>query len=301
MQIRIDDRLRSHIPALKTDEYRQLEENILAYGCQSPLIVWGDVLLDGHNRYDICNRHGVPFRVETVNLPDFDAALAWIEDNQLGRRNLTPNQFAYFIGRKYERLKKAQGGTGANQYTDDEQSDQNDHSAKPEKTSQIIAGQHGISAPTVRRAENFAHDVDEIAHTFGDDARARLLADEDKLSRKTVADMAAKAAEAKAAGIGFDDLKQAVEEAEALERTKQIRIQRSEERRTENEAMRLANPLPVVEGKYGTIVIDPPWDMQKIGRDARPNQVEFDYPTMSEEELSAFPIADMAADNCHLF
>src|SRR4051794_11213152 len=93
MQIRIDERLRSHIPALKPDEYLQLEQNILAHGCQSPLIAWGDILLDGHNRYEICNRHGVPFRTETVNLPDFEAATAWIEENQLGRRNLTTDQF----------------------------------------------------------------------------------------------------------------------------------------------------------------------------------------------------------------
>src|SRR6478752_6290523 len=101
MSVKIDERFRSHISVLRPDEYRQLEENILAHGCQSPLIVWGDVLLDGHNRYEICTRHGVQFHVETVNLPDFDAAIAWIEDNQLGRRNLTQDQFAYYVGRKY--------------------------------------------------------------------------------------------------------------------------------------------------------------------------------------------------------
>jgi hypothetical protein len=46
MQIRIDERLRTHIPKLREDEYNQLEANILAHGCQSPLIVWGDILLE---------------------------------------------------------------------------------------------------------------------------------------------------------------------------------------------------------------------------------------------------------------
>lgn len=57
--------------------------------------------------------------------------------------------------------------------------------------------------------------------------------------------------------------------------------------------------LPV--GKYSCLVVDPPWQMQKIERDVRPNQVEFDYPTMSEEELKAFPLPDVSGDDCHLY
>jgi N6-adenosine-specific RNA methylase IME4 len=55
------------------------------------------------------------------------------------------------------------------------------------------------------------------------------------------------------------------------------------------------------DGKYNVIVIDPPWEMEKIEREVRPNQREFDYPTMSEEELAEFGVADVAADDCHLF
>lgn len=72
----------------------------------------------------------------------------------------------------------------------------------------------------------------------------------------------------------------------------------AEERRAEN--ARLAGEAALV-GRYETIVIDPPWDMAKIERDVRPNQVEFDYPTMGEDELAALPIGSIAADDCHLF
>ena len=78
------------------------------------------------------------------------------------------------------------------------------------------------------------------------------------------------------------------------------RAARSAERRAENEALKAA-AVVAPTGRFGTIVIDPPWDMQKIELDVRPNQVAFDYPTMSEAEISAFPVADMAADDCHLF
>ena len=79
------------------------------------------------------------------------------------------------------------------------------------------------------------------------------------------------------------------------------RSARAAERRAENEALKATPVLAPTEGRFGTIVIDPPWDMQKIEREVRPNQVAFDYPTMSEAELAAFPVADMAADDCQLF
>jgi ParB/RepB/Spo0J family partition protein len=52
-------------------------------------------------------------------------------------------------------------------------------------------------------------------------------------------------------------------------------------------------------GEYDVIVIDPPWPMEKIEREVRPNQVEFDYPTMDEAELASMNIP--AADDCHLW
>ena len=60
-----------------------------------------------------------------------------------------------------------------------------------------------------------------------------------------------------------------------------------------------APPLP--DKKYRCIVIDPPWPMEKIARDVRPAQVHMDYQTMSEEELRAYPLGDLAADDCHLY
>ena len=53
--------------------------------------------------------------------------------------------------------------------------------------------------------------------------------------------------------------------------------------------------------RFETIVIDPPWDMAKIERYVRPNQTDFDYPTLNETELAAFPVNAMAAEDCHLF
>jgi N6-adenosine-specific RNA methylase IME4 len=54
-------------------------------------------------------------------------------------------------------------------------------------------------------------------------------------------------------------------------------------------------------GKYSCLIVDPPWQMQKIERDVRPNQVEFDYPTMTEDELKSFPLPQLSGDDCHLY
>jgi N6-adenosine-specific RNA methylase IME4 len=91
-------------------------------------------------------------------------------------------------------------------------------------------------------------------------------------------------------------------EAEILRCAAEIRVKKSAERRAENELLRQANPPVVVDGKYDVIVIDPPWPMKKIGRDVAPNQTEdLDYPTEGLEKIAARPVADWAADDCHLF
>ena len=73
-------------------------------------------------------------------------------------------------------------------------------------------------------------------------------------------------------------------------------------KRLENEALK-ATPILIPDGKFGIMVIDPPWEMEKIERDVAPNQVAFDYPTMDEAELVAFKdvLESMFADDCHLF
>jgi hypothetical protein len=86
----IDDEFKSLIPPLAPEEYAQLEANILAEGCRDALVLWDDVLIDGHNRYGICQKHGIPFKtVQSASVQSYDDAVLWIVNNQLGRRNIT--------------------------------------------------------------------------------------------------------------------------------------------------------------------------------------------------------------------
>ncbi len=87
MEIR--ENFKSLIPPLTPDEYRQLEENILSDGIRDPLVLWGDILIDGHNRYEIAKKHGLTFQTVQREFEDEGAAQRWIILNQFGRRNLS--------------------------------------------------------------------------------------------------------------------------------------------------------------------------------------------------------------------
>lgn len=76
------------MPPLTDDEYKQLEENILAEGIREPLVIWGDVLIDGHNRYEIAQKHGLEYKTVQKEFANDTEAKIWIITNQLGRRNI---------------------------------------------------------------------------------------------------------------------------------------------------------------------------------------------------------------------
>ena len=119
INLKIDPEFQSQIPPLTDDEFKQLEENILKEGkLLSPLIVWNNTLVDGHNRYAILQKHPEIY-FSTMPLP-FESrgeVLAWICKNQLGRRNLTPEQKKFLIGKQYSVEHRKPGGNGNNQYT----------------------------------------------------------------------------------------------------------------------------------------------------------------------------------------
>lgn len=92
MQITIDTEFKSLIPPLTAEEYAGLEESIIADGCRDALVLWGDILIDGHNRYEICTRHNIPFETRRIEFEDRDAVKMWMMRNQLARRNLNDFQ-----------------------------------------------------------------------------------------------------------------------------------------------------------------------------------------------------------------
>lgn len=90
MDIRIDKELQALIPPLAAEERKQLEDNIIAEGCRDPLVVWNGLIVDGHNRYEICTRNKIKFKTLEMQFESKDDAKIWMIENQFGRRNLQP-------------------------------------------------------------------------------------------------------------------------------------------------------------------------------------------------------------------
>jgi len=156
--IKVKSELQNFITPLSEDSREQLEENIKLNGCLDPLTLWnkknGDlVLVDGHNRYQICTKHDIPFRVRIIKFGSEEEAKDWMINHQLGRRNLNPDQLSYFRGLKYERMKKKRGG-----YDKVLSSGQSG-----DKTSEVLAREFNVSDRTILRDAEFAKGIELIA------------------------------------------------------------------------------------------------------------------------------------------
>lgn len=88
--IRINPIFKDAIPPLSDDEYKGLEESIIKHGCRDPIVLWGDTIVDGHNRYEICTKYGIKFNTVQMDFKDESHATYWIIKNQLSRRNIPP-------------------------------------------------------------------------------------------------------------------------------------------------------------------------------------------------------------------
>ena len=89
-ELKIDPEFKNLIPPLSEEEYNLLETNILSSGkCRNAITVWNNLIIDGHNRFEICGKHGIPFKTYDIHFNSRTDAVIWIIENQLGRRNLT--------------------------------------------------------------------------------------------------------------------------------------------------------------------------------------------------------------------
>lgn len=192
-KIQIDPEFKSLIPPLSEDERSQLEENIKQDGCRDPLVVclgwhneqghcpecnkttdwrlgdgnvicdlcgngvadWpGTILIDGHNRYEICTRLGIDFETVELEFASREQAADWIDANQLGRRNLRPDQMSLLRGRRYNRAKKTASEAGAMKGASDKMSEAH--------TAEQLAVQHGVTSRTIERDGKFAEAVEVL-------------------------------------------------------------------------------------------------------------------------------------------
>lgn len=156
----VDPEFESLIPPLAEDELRGLEESILADGVRDALVVWREhgILLDGHNRKRICDKHSVDYPVKEITLEDRKAARVWIRNNQMARRNLNAAQKLELQFQNKDELlamgKEKREATQGRPHKEKLLSDTDNSFKEPKHdTRQQIAAAAGVATGTVAMAE----------------------------------------------------------------------------------------------------------------------------------------------------
>ncbi len=276
----IDNEFKSYVRPLTDEEYEKLKESILAEGIRDPLVVWKNVLLDGHHRFKLAQEHGLEYKTVEVDLPDIWAAKDWIIKNQLGRRNLTEQEASYYRGKLYESRKLNRGG-------DRKSNTQNGYL---KTTAEVLGEQYGVAKNTIIRDAQFSQAVDKVAEEVGEEAKRAILSGQANIPKKDVE----KLIEIKQEAPEFIEpvLKGEITLSKAIQETKRKQVIEKLNNIETKEVKEL-------EGIYDVVVIDPPWPIEKIERDIAPNQVKLDYPTMTIDEIKELKIP--CADNCHVW
>lgn len=197
--------LEALIPPMAVEEYAQLEANILREGCREPLQIWRTtqsvldgseldkpifVLVDGHNRYRICTKHGVDFKLLVRDFPDMDAVREFMIDNQLGRRNLTTEQVAYFRGLKYLNSKRTVGRPIASPTPTVASTLPIDNTVVQDlagnsagtRTENVLADQFNVSPKTIRLDASFAKGIDKLSDTL----KKEVLSHQTKIRKQDI-------------------------------------------------------------------------------------------------------------------
>ena len=335
--MKIDKEFADLIPPLTPEEYKGLEQSILADGCRDALVVWGETLVDGHNRYKICTEHNIPFTTVSKDFDDRNAAMLWMMNNQLSRRNLNDFQRVEIV-RKCESAVKAQAekrmSQGVNQYTKSPVVNLPPTST-PMKSRDTLGAMAGVSGKTYEHAVTVigkapeavvdAVRKDELSINAGYEVTKMQPEEQKEISERiehgekaknVVAEVRAKAGvspkifERAVAVIETapEELKSEVRDGnltinQAYNRMKQAeKLAKREEVRQQNaeKVKTISNPLEA-QGLFQTIVIDPAWDYSEEGDNDAFGRGRPLYCTMSIEDIAALPIDKIADKDCHLY
>lgn len=205
-RITILDELKDLIQPLQKEELEGLEANIIANGCKDSLVIWQTteqkvnpssatdqelfVLVDGHNRYLICQKHNLPFNIVLMFFETMFDARNYMLDLQMGRRNLSPTQMAYYRGLRYN----------AEKLTSKESNFSTE--GMDLKTSEKIAQQYKVAEKTIRRDGDFASGLEKLDI----DLRKQVLTGEVKVPKKVIQQLSKAAIEQPISNIKDLDL-----------------------------------------------------------------------------------------------
>lgn len=261
MNLRMDTEFRDLISKLAVEQYNELERSILSEGCRDALVVWDGVIIDGHNRYEICQRHGIEFDTTERCFASREEAKEWIARNQLARRNLNAWSRCELALKMKEMiaLKAKQNQIEAGKLRGRGQSG-SQILGEPIETDKVLAKIAGVSHETMRKARKIL-----------------AVATEQQL---------------KDLRSGATSINQVYERVKGKER----KVEKMDKMKKAEQAT--VTPLNTL-GKFSVIYADPPWRYEH-GTPGR-QDIENVYPTMSLDEIKNLPIDEIAMSRCILF
>jgi Chromosome segregation ATPases len=237
--IQIDPEIKSLIRPLSEEERCQLRANLLLEGCRDPLVTWRGILLDGHNRFEICSAVDIAYSICDLSdkLATREEAIDWVLANQLGRRNLTAEEISYYRGLRYNREKRAQGRPTPVEAG--EEKFRHSDGIILSETADRLALEHGVSPRTIERDGRFAKAVEAIG-SKSPEAKQEILAGGEFTKEEVMA-------LAKDAGL-LDELVQDKEKAiadlrEKLESLKREKFREEQQRLAAQERANLAESV----------------------------------------------------------
>ena len=161
-RLEIDQEFKTLIRPLRKDEYLQLEVNLTIDGCREPIITWNNIIIDGHNRYEICNRLRIPYAVREMPFESREEVIVWICTNQLGRRNITEDTRRYLIGKQYELEKVARKHLNANGFNQYKKRSKKERGDSYRRTAQKFSAQYNVSTGAVQKYAIFSKALDAV-------------------------------------------------------------------------------------------------------------------------------------------
>ncbi|MCL2424891.1 MAG: hypothetical protein FWD05_00985 [Oscillospiraceae bacterium] len=184
LEIIIDEEFERILPKLDEQTYAWLEENILEYGCREPLVLWNGILIDGHNRYSILQKHDLPINTVDMEFDSRDDVLIWIISTQVSRRNLNPLQLSFYRGLHYNTDKKIQGRN--NQFVQENEKPQNE--VFQSSTAARLAEIYNVSHSTISRDSQVANAISAIGE-ISPDVKMDILSGKTHISRRQLQEL----------------------------------------------------------------------------------------------------------------
>jgi N6-adenosine-specific RNA methylase IME4 len=269
-------------PLMHGNEFEDLVSDIKANGLREAIWTYQGKIIDGRNRFRACSAAGI--KPHFIEWDGQGSLIAFIVSLNLHRRHLDASQRAMVAARckpMFEEEAKARMLEGRNQYSPSANLREADTGKASDKAAEAV----NVSPRSVEYASKVvAQGIPELVQSV----------ESGSLSVSAAADIATlpKPEQQEIVARG---------KKEILEKAKDIRSERAAEIRAQRDTERTAAlKIQPPTGLYRTIVVDPPWPIQKLDRDVRPNQVaSLDYPTMSLEEIKAFVIP--ATEAAHLY